>query len=121
MDISAEKEKEPQEKAPEKSYLSGAIESISPWGTSRSTTPKPPPTARAGPGEGSGLKNVNQHGGYQNSHQLYGLSSRKYPNDCPPLVARWFYAVDVRIISLQLTMSTHVTQLESTRRELTAL
>jgi hypothetical protein len=75
----------------ERSYLSAAVESITPWGSSRPSTPKPATTTV--PGEGSGLKN--QHGGYQSTHQWHGLSSKRYPSDCPPLNARWFYAVDV--------------------------
>ncbi|KAF8865107.1 DDHD-domain-containing protein [Acephala macrosclerotiorum] len=75
---------------PEKSYLTAAVESISPWGGSRSSTPKPQ-TASA-PGEGSGLKN--QHGGDHSTQRWHGLSSKRYPPDCPPLNARWFYAVD---------------------------
>ncbi|KAH6674148.1 DDHD domain-containing protein [Halenospora varia] len=75
----------------EKSYLTSAVESISPWGGSRSSTPKP--TQTINPGEASGLKN--QHGGDHASQHWYGLSSRDYPTDCPTLNARWFYAVDV--------------------------
>lgn len=78
-----------EDKIVEKSYLSGALESMSAWGVpSRSSTPKPV----TAPGEGSGLKN--QHGGDHNT-QHYGISSKRYPSDCPPLNARWFYAVDV--------------------------
>jgi hypothetical protein len=84
----------------EKSYLSAAVESITPWGSSRPSTVKH--TSTALPGEGSGLKN--QHGGYQSTHQWHGVNSTKYPSDCPPLNARWFYAVDVRL-NLQLCSS----------------
>jgi hypothetical protein len=74
----------------EKSYFSAAVESVTPWGSfSRSSTPKP----AAFTGEGSGLKN--QHGGYQSTYQSHGLSSMKYPADCPPMKPKWFYAVDV--------------------------
>lgn len=62
----------------EKSYLTSAVESISPWGGSRSSTPKP--TQTINPGEASGLKN--QHGGDHASQHWYGLSSRDYPTDC---------------------------------------
>jgi hypothetical protein len=75
----------------EKSYFSVAVESVTPWGNLRSSTPKP--TTTAFPGEASGLKN--QHGGYQSAYQSLGINSTKYPSDCPPLNARWFYAVDV--------------------------
>jgi hypothetical protein len=76
---------------PEKSYLTAAVESISPWGGSRSSTPKP--LVAGAPGEASGLKN--QHGGDHITQSWHGLSSKRYPPDCPPLNARWFYAVDV--------------------------
>ncbi|RDW91163.1 hypothetical protein BP5796_02328 [Coleophoma crateriformis] len=76
----------------ERSYLSAAVESISPWASSRSSTPKP---ASAGlPGEASGLKN--QQGGDHTFNHWHNFIHRKsYPPDCPPLNARWFYAVDV--------------------------
>ena len=80
---------------PEKSYLSAAVESISPWGGSRSSTPKPPATAA----EGSGLKNQ-QGGDHTTQSWKHGLSSKRYPPDCPPLTARWFYAVDVEFATL---------------------
>lgn len=76
-----------------KSYLAAAVESISPWSTARSSTPKP--KTENLPGEGSGLKN--QHGGDHSTTCWRGLSGKRYPPDCPPLTARWFYAVDVSI------------------------
>lgn len=78
---------ESRSEKPEKSYLSAAVESITPWGSSRSSTPKP-----IAPGEVSGLKN--QHGGDHTTQHWHGLSLKRYPPDCPPLEARWFYAVD---------------------------
>jgi len=82
-------EGKPKDEKIEKSYLSAAVESMSSWGggPSRSSTPKP----TSAPGEGSGLKN--QHGG--DRKHGHGLSTKRYPTDCPPLNARWFYAVDV--------------------------
>ena len=86
---------ESKSEKPEKSYLSAAVESISnPWGSSRSSTPKPIASTSV-PGEASGLKN--QHGGDHQTH-WHGLSLRRYPPDCPPLEARWFQAVDVSLI-----------------------
>jgi hypothetical protein len=80
---------------PEKSYLSAAVESMSsPWGP-RSSTPKP--IAATPPGEASGLKN--QNGGDRTTQHWHGLSLKRYPPDCPPLDARWFYAVDVSGVS----------------------
>lgn len=92
----ADRVSEQGKKGQEKSYLSAAVESISPWGSSRSSTPKPKERERekaGGPGEGSGLKN--QHGGDHSTGYWRGISRRRYPSDCPDLKARWFYAVDV--------------------------
>lgn len=75
----------------ERSYLSAAVESISPWGGSRASTPKP--TTPTFSGEGSGLKN--QHGGDHSTNHWHGWSTKNYPQDCPPLNPRWYHAVDV--------------------------
>lgn len=82
---------ESKSEKPEKSYLSTAVDSISPWGGSRSSTPKP--ASATVPGEGSGLKH--QRGGDHTTQNWHGFSSKRYPPDCPPLNARWFHAVDV--------------------------
>ncbi|KAK2762779.1 hypothetical protein FQN54_000953 [Arachnomyces sp. PD_36] len=65
--------------------------SISPWNTSRSTTPQP----------GGGTDNREKKDGLQRSQGIdhtvthrHHLSLRRYPKDCPPLKSRWFYAVD---------------------------
>lgn len=92
MDIVNEKVADKPEKQ-ERSWAGAAVEAITPWGGSRSSTPRPAPPA--GTVGGSGLKN--QHGGYHSTHQ-WGLSSKRYPSDCPALEARWFYAVDVCVI-----------------------
>jgi hypothetical protein len=63
----------------EKSYLSAAVESISPWGGSRSSTPKPS-FVSGPPGEGSGLKN--QHGGDATTQHWHGITLKDYPSDC---------------------------------------
>lgn len=74
---------------PEKSYLAAAVESISPWSTSRSSTPKPGSVSTGGP-------ELASHQGLDHSlNHRNGISSKRYPHDCPPLNARWFYAVDV--------------------------
>ena len=75
----------------ERSYLSAAVESITPWAGSRSVTPKT--RSVTDPPEISGLQN--QHGGYHGARRRY-MSFKHYPSDCPPLNVRWFYAVDVR-------------------------
>ncbi|KAH6713044.1 DDHD domain-containing protein [Leptodontidium sp. MPI-SDFR-AT-0119] len=82
---------ESKSEKPEKSYLSTAVDSISPWGGSRSSTPKP--ASATVPGEGSGLKH--QRGGDHTTQNWHGFSSKRYPPDCPPLNARWFHAVDI--------------------------
>jgi hypothetical protein len=76
---------------PEKSYLSAAVESISPW-TSRSSTPTP---ASQGTTEGG----AKAQQGLDHSVTLHhGIPFRRYPKDCPPLETRWFYAVDVSLV-----------------------
>lgn len=82
-------------------FLSAGITALSPWG-SRSATPKPPPPSShhgdedkaAGPGAGA------QRGGDHVVNRRPRLSLRKYPSDCPPLVVRWFHAVDVCVSSI---------------------
>lgn len=74
----------------------GFLDSLSPW-TSRSTTPKLGQTK--GENEKSLLgdmaKQQQQGGDHRVSHR-HRLSLSVYPDDCPPLLVRWFYAVDVR-------------------------
>ena len=97
MDPIPETNPEKVEKA-EKSYFSAAVESVTPWtGFTRSSTPKP----AAFTGEASGLKN--QHGGFQSTYQVVPA---KYPSDCPPTNAKWFYAVDVCSPNIVLTYAT---------------
>jgi hypothetical protein len=82
---------ESKSEKPEKSYLSVAVDSISPWGSSsRSSTPKPTSATATG---GSGLKSG---GGDHITQYWHGLSQKRYPPDSPPINARWYYAVDVR-------------------------
>ena len=76
---------------PEKSYLSAAVDSISPWTASRSSTPRPLGKNESAP------KLQGQQGGENSFNYRHGLSLRKYPEDCPPANIRWFYAVDVRL------------------------
>jgi hypothetical protein len=107
----SEPNKSDEKKGQEKGYLSAAVGSIYPWGNSGSETPAGASLSRSitprlkdtsVPGEGSGLKN--QHGGRSANHSTTywrGLSRKRYPSDCPPLNARWFYAVDVSFLELQ--------------------
>ncbi|KAF2676355.1 DDHD-domain-containing protein [Lentithecium fluviatile CBS 122367] len=88
-------------------FLSAGITALSPWG-SRTGTPKPPPTPRnvdedkdkdkdkdkgkekaVVPGAGP------QRGGDHMVNRRHRLSLKRYPQDCPPLVVRWFHAVDL--------------------------
>jgi hypothetical protein len=70
----------------EKSYLSAAVGSISPWGGSRASIPKPAASSSAsasasvGGGGGSGLKN--QHGADATTHHWHGIRLKDYPVDC---------------------------------------
>ncbi len=74
------------EKKAEKSYLASAVDSINPWGGSRTTTPTPkdPQPAVVPP-------STNDHA----TNPFYGQSLGRYPPDCPPLNVKWFHAVDV--------------------------
>ncbi|KAI9787574.1 MAG: hypothetical protein M1839_000105 [Geoglossum umbratile] len=76
-----------------KSYLLPTF--ASPWQSapnSRSSTPKPSqPSSET---VGTGQLGMQQGGDHTISHRHW-LSLKKYPPDCPPLNARWFYAVDV--------------------------
>ncbi|KAF2260793.1 DDHD-domain-containing protein [Lojkania enalia] len=78
-------------------FLSAGINALSPWG-SRSTTPKPPNTPQSKDDEKkrstSGMGT--QRGGDHIVSHRHWVSLKKYPKDCPPLVVRWFHAVDVR-------------------------
>ncbi|MCJ1477893.1 hypothetical protein MMC13_006566 [Lambiella insularis] len=70
----------------------GFLDSMSPW-TSRSTTPKPGQVP-----QDKGSLNVlggRQQGRDHRVSQRQRLSLRDYPEDCPPLNIRWFYAVDI--------------------------
>lgn len=80
------------DKKVERSTWASAVDSINPWAGSRSSTPVPkepapsPPPPPPNPGNSGGDHSINL---------IYGLSSRKYPPDCPPLKVKWFHAVDV--------------------------
>ncbi len=67
--------------------------SISPWGPSRSTTPKIGTTSDVAEKSPDGLGR--QQGGDHTVSHRHQLSRRLYPRDCPKLNVRWFYAVDV--------------------------
>ncbi|KAI1001302.1 hypothetical protein K3495_g6901 [Podosphaera aphanis] len=71
----------------DRSYISAAVESLSPWGFRASSTKSNTS------GDGSSLRN--QNGGDRIVQQRHGPSSKMYPSDCPPLYPRWFYAIDV--------------------------
>ena len=76
--------------APDK-QSSTFFESISPWSTSRSTTPKPDASKQASkPPDTMQQKEID----HTVSHR-HRLSLRRYPRDCPPLRTRWYYAVDI--------------------------
>ena len=80
----------------------GFLDSLSPWSL-QSTTPKPmekqamekvpPPTDQTSFPQTSGSD-------HRVSHRKR-LSIRDYPDDCPSLNVRWFYAIDVRTAFLQ--------------------
>ncbi|KIW03108.1 uncharacterized protein PV09_05753 [Verruconis gallopava] len=70
-------------------YLSG-LASYSPW-SSRSATPKPPAPDK----KHEDPTFEPQRGGDHSVSKRHRLSLKQYPSDCPPLVVRWFHAVDI--------------------------
>jgi hypothetical protein len=72
----------------------GFLDSFSPWGASRTSTPKPGEKPASDGASQSGLSQ--QNGSDHRVSNRHRLSIRNYPDDCPPLNVRWFYAVDVR-------------------------
>ncbi|KAI9805259.1 MAG: hypothetical protein M1833_005712 [Piccolia ochrophora] len=72
-----------------KSYLPVGLAGFSPWG-SRSATPKPAASGRAG-GEGPLEKQKGEDHAVSWKNRL---NPKRYPEDCPSLNVRWFYAVD---------------------------
>ena len=64
--------------------------SISPWNTSRSTTPQPGSTDNKEKKDGLQRSQGIDHTVTHRHH----LSLRRYPKDCPPRKTRCFYAVD---------------------------
>lgn len=65
------------------------LESISPWATSRSATPQSAPETT------TDAENLKQTTGQDHVTSFKKrLSSLRYPEDCPPLQTKWFYAVD---------------------------
>lgn len=72
----------------------GFLESFSPW-TSRSNTPKLDGKEDGGHIAGGLGK---QQGGDHIVNPRNRFSLRDYPEDCPSLNVRWYYAVDVSSI-----------------------
>jgi hypothetical protein len=70
---------------------SSFLGAISPWGSSRSTTPQP---GAADPGDRREALQRMQGEDHTISHRQR-LSLLRYPEDCPPVQPRWFYAVDI--------------------------
>ncbi|RMZ92020.1 hypothetical protein DV736_g754, partial [Chaetothyriales sp. CBS 134916] len=66
--------------------------SISPWAKSSTTPPRSPQRDQSATSE-DGLKPTSGVDHMINARPSPSL--RKYPKDCPPLKAKWFYAVDV--------------------------
>ncbi|KAF2199502.1 DDHD-domain-containing protein [Delitschia confertaspora ATCC 74209] len=72
-------------------FLSAGITALSPWG-SRSATPKPP---LGNDKEKETVAAVPRTGPDHAINRRSRLSLKKYPSDCPPLVVRWYHAVDI--------------------------
>ena len=73
----------------------GFLDSLS-W-TSRSATPR---TGEKAQGEWAPPLGLNQHVSDHRVNNRHRSNLRDYPEDCPPLSVRWFYAVDVRTSKL---------------------
>ena len=71
----------------------GFLESFSPWGTSRSTTPK---LVEGKEQETDTGKLSNQKGADHAISRLHRPTLKDYPSDCPKGNIRWYYATDVR-------------------------
>lgn len=80
----------------------GFLDSISPW-ASRTSTPKPGQVKGDKIDEKLSAGNINkqQQGGDHRISHRHRLSLKNYPEDCPSLSIRWFYAVDVRFLDLR--------------------
>lgn len=79
----------------ERSYLSSAVESLTPWGAKRAPSPIPAPKEDDdAPPELPEAAKFTGSVDHSTTH-LYGQSFRTYPPDCPPLNVQWFHAVDV--------------------------
>lgn len=70
---------------------SSFLGAISPWTSPRSTTPQP---GAADPGTGRDAALQRTQGEDHTISHRQRLSLLRYPEDCPPLQPRWFYAVD---------------------------
>lgn len=70
----------------------GFLESISPW-ASRSNTPRP---SQGKGGDTSPQIGLSNQSGTDHAVTRRRLSIRDYPDDCPKIAVKWFYAVDVR-------------------------
>lgn len=75
------------EKKAEKGYLASAVDSLNPWGGSRSATSTPTPKDPQQPPPAHPVDHT--------VNSFYGQSFKRYPPDCPPLKVQWFHAVDV--------------------------
>lgn len=81
----------PVDKRAEKSTWASAVDSINPWAVSRSSTPIPKESIPPPPKPTNTEKD-------HSVNLIYGISARKYPDDCPPLTVQWFHAVDVSLL-----------------------
>ena len=72
----------------------GFLDSLSPW-ASRSNTPKPAQIRSDGDQSPQSALGKQQQGGDHRVSHRHRLSLSAYPDDCPSLSVRWYYAVDV--------------------------
>lgn len=88
-----------------RSYLSETLSAYSPWGSTRTSTPKPPDGhGDDGPIAAPSPTPPAQRGGDHSVRMRRKIKREDYPRDCPRLAVQWYHAVDVRhtlVVSVQ--------------------
>lgn len=74
------------------------LDSISPW-TSKANTPKSGYPKGDGERTPAGGPIKQQQGTDHHVSLRQRVSQQDYPDDCPPLTVRWFYAIDVSFLN----------------------
>ena len=111
-----------RQEGPRRMAAPGFLDSISPWSSRPSGASKPgetPTTEHVPPPTNQAL--FAQQGGsdHRVSHRKR-LSIRDYPEDCPPLNVRWFYAVDVRWMAYLGSLTEQLTRYQNVSHKFSA-